>query len=237
VAAGTAAKLATDVALLSQNEIAEVHEGGAGGRSSSMAHKRNPVGSLSVLACAHRVPGLVATLLAAMPQEHERAAGRWQAEWPTLLDLLRVTGSAAAWAAELAAGLEVDAQRMAGTGAASPAPEGDVSGAARRPYVGGAPRAMSVPLHHVVSGPAEAPPLLLGNSLGTDLRMWDRVVEELGDAFRIGRFDHRGQGASPVPGGPYDIADLGEDVVALLDELEIDAAAFRGVSIGGMVGL
>ena len=96
---------------------------------------------------------------------------------------------------------------------------------------------MSVPLHHVVSGPADAPPLLLGNSLGTDVRMWERVVAHLGDRFRIVRFDHRGQGASAVPDGPYDIADFGRDVVALLDELAIGAAAICGVSIGGMVAL
>jgi pimeloyl-ACP methyl ester carboxylesterase len=96
---------------------------------------------------------------------------------------------------------------------------------------------VSVSLHRVLTGPADAPPLLLGNSLGTDLRMWDSVVSHLGDRFRIVRFDHRGQGASPVPEGPYDIEDLGRDAVALLDELEIDAAAFCGVSIGGMVAL
>ena len=96
---------------------------------------------------------------------------------------------------------------------------------------------MSVLLHHIVSGPADAPPLVLSNSLGTDLRMWDRVVAQLGDRFRIVRYDHRGQGSSTVPDGPYDIADLGEDVVGLLEKLEIDAAAFCGVSIGGMTGL
>ena len=96
---------------------------------------------------------------------------------------------------------------------------------------------MSIPLHRVVNGPAAAPLLLLGNSLGTDLRTWDGVVEQLADHFRVVRFDHRGQGASPVPDGPYDIADLGQDTVALLDELETDAAAYCGVSIGGMVGL
>jgi 3-oxoadipate enol-lactonase len=96
---------------------------------------------------------------------------------------------------------------------------------------------MSVPLHQVVSGRADAPPLLLGNSLGTSLSMWDAVVAQLDDRFRIVRFDHRGQGDSDVPDGPYDIADLGEEVVALLDELEIDAASFCGVSIGGIVGL
>ena len=124
VAAGTAAKLAGDVTLLSQNEIGEVHEAGPGGGSSSMPHKRNPVASVSTLACAQRVPALVATILSAMPQEHERAAGRWQAEWPTLLELLRLTGSAAAWSAELAGGLEADPARMAANLAGSPAANG-----------------------------------------------------------------------------------------------------------------
>jgi 3-carboxy-cis,cis-muconate cycloisomerase len=77
-----------------------------------MAHKRNPVAAVSVLACVRRVPGLVATILASMEQEHERAAGAWQAEWGTLSDLLALTGSAAAWGRDLLEGLEVDAVRM-----------------------------------------------------------------------------------------------------------------------------
>ena len=129
VAAGATAKLATDVALLSQSEVAEVREGGPGGGSSSMAHKRNPVAAVSILACAQRVPALVAAMLGAMLQEHERAAGRWQAEWPTLLELLRLAGSAGAWAADLAGGLDVDADRMAANLAASPVPEGDAAAA------------------------------------------------------------------------------------------------------------
>ena len=81
---------------------ARLREGGEGrGGSSAMAHKRNPVAAVSVLACTHRVPGLVATLLAAMEQEHQRAAGAWQAEWGTLSELLSLTGSAAAWLADL----------------------------------------------------------------------------------------------------------------------------------------
>ena len=93
------AKIARDVTLLAQQEAAEVREGGHvdRGGSSAMAHKRNPVSAVSVLACAKRTPGLVATALAAMEQEHERAAGAWQAEWGTLTELLTLTGSAAAW--------------------------------------------------------------------------------------------------------------------------------------------
>jgi len=111
--AGVAGKVARDVTLMPQ-----VQEGVEGrGRSSAMAHKRNPIAAVSVLACSRRVPGLVATMFAAMEQEHERAAGAWQAEWGTLTDLLRLTGSATAWARDLLEHLHVDAGAMrAGAG-------------------------------------------------------------------------------------------------------------------------
>jgi 3-carboxy-cis,cis-muconate cycloisomerase len=113
VLAGALAKPARDVVLLAQQEVGEVREGGEGrGASSAMPHKRNPVAAVSVIACAERVPGLAATVHAAMAGEHERAAGRWQAEWETLGDLLRLTGSAAAWCRDLLEGLEVDPERM-----------------------------------------------------------------------------------------------------------------------------
>ena len=113
-AAGVLSKIALDVVLLSQTEVGEVAEGGGPGRggSSTMPHKRNPVGAVLVTAATKRVPGLVATLLATMSQEHERAAGAWHAEWETLTELLRLTGGAAAHARELVAGLSVDAGRM-----------------------------------------------------------------------------------------------------------------------------
>jgi 3-carboxy-cis,cis-muconate cycloisomerase len=113
--AGVLAKIARDVTLLAQDEVAEVREGGGEGRgaSSAMAHKRNPVAAVSVLACAQRVPGLAGTMLGAMAHEHERAAGAWQAEWGTIAELLALTGSAAAWARDLLEELEVDAERMA----------------------------------------------------------------------------------------------------------------------------
>jgi 3-carboxy-cis,cis-muconate cycloisomerase len=111
--AGVLAKIARDVTLMAQSELGELREGGDGrGGSSAMAHKRNPVAAVSVIACSRRVPGLVATLFAAMEQELQRAAGAWQSEWGTLTDLLTLTGSAAAWAADLLSGLEVDAARM-----------------------------------------------------------------------------------------------------------------------------
>lgn len=134
VAAGGVAKPARDVTLLAQAEVGEAREGGRseGGRSSSMAHKRNPVAAVSALACSARVPGLVATLLGVMAQEQERGAGLWQAEWEPLLELLRLTGSAAAWTRELVEGLEVDEERMSTHLEASGAPcsQADVDGAA-----------------------------------------------------------------------------------------------------------
>ena len=91
-------------------------------------------------------------------------------------------------------------------------------------------------LHHEIDGPPDAPVLLLGGSLGTTLDMWDRQ-RPLAEQLRLVRFDHRGHGGSPVPDPPYDIADLGCDVLALMDDLEIERAAYCGLSIGGMAGM
>ena len=113
MALGAMAKIAVDVVLLAQTEVAEAKEGGPDrGGSSAMPHKRNPVDAIAVRACAQRGPGLVATILASMAQEHERAAGSWQSEWPTLAELLCLTGSAATTLRELLAELELDPERM-----------------------------------------------------------------------------------------------------------------------------
>jgi 3-carboxy-cis,cis-muconate cycloisomerase len=77
-----------------------------------MPHKRNPVAAIAVLGCGRQVPGLVATLTAAAEQEYQRAAGAWHAEWEPFADLLRLTGSASSWVAELVRGLSVDPGRM-----------------------------------------------------------------------------------------------------------------------------
>jgi 3-carboxy-cis,cis-muconate cycloisomerase len=109
----TLGKMARDVTLLAQSEVAEVSEGGHGrGASSTMPNKRNPVASVAILGCTRRVPGLLATLAAAGEQEHERAAGAWHAEWETFSDLVRLVGSAAAWSRELLENLEVHPERM-----------------------------------------------------------------------------------------------------------------------------
>ncbi|MGH2872334.1 MAG: 3-oxoadipate enol-lactonase [Solirubrobacteraceae bacterium] len=87
-----------------------------------------------------------------------------------------------------------------------------------------------------VHGPADAPALLLGGSLGTTRAIWDPQVTALADRHRLVAFDHRGHGGSPVPNGPYAIADLGRDVLALMDRLALPRASYCGLSIGGMVG-
>lgn len=111
--AGAVSKTALDVVLLAQTEVGEVREGHAGaGGSSAMPHKRNPVAAVQARAAARRAPGLVATLLSCMEQEHERAAGAWHAEWVPLSDLLASTGTAAAWLRESLEALEVDVDRM-----------------------------------------------------------------------------------------------------------------------------
>jgi len=110
-------KVARDVTLLAQSEVAEVAEGNGqegrqAGGSSAMPHKRNPVAAVLILGSTRRAPHLLASLAAAAEQEHQRAAGAWHAEWEPLSDLLGLTGSAAAWAASMLAGLQVDAARM-----------------------------------------------------------------------------------------------------------------------------
>jgi len=116
--AGTCAtlgKIARDVTLLAQTEVAEVAERSDDprqGGSSAMPHKKNQVASVLVLGCARRAPGLLGTLATTAEHEHQCAAGSWHAEWETLSDLLRLTGSAASWSVKLLTGLSVDAVRM-----------------------------------------------------------------------------------------------------------------------------
>ncbi|MCO7520779.1 MULTISPECIES: 3-oxoadipate enol-lactonase [unclassified Pseudomonas] len=91
-------------------------------------------------------------------------------------------------------------------------------------------------LHYQLDGPAAAPVLVLSNSLGTDLHMWDAQVPEWAEHFRLLRYDTRGHGGSLVSAGPYSIEQLGGDVLALLDALDIDKAHFIGLSMGGLIG-
>jgi 3-oxoadipate enol-lactonase len=92
-------------------------------------------------------------------------------------------------------------------------------------------------LHYTEDGPAEAPVLVLGPSLGTDLGLFDAQVSDLSERFRVIRYDLRGHGGSPVVPGPYTVADLAGDVQDLLGKLGIDRFAYAGVSLGGAIGL
>ncbi|WJR76093.1 3-carboxy-cis,cis-muconate cycloisomerase [Bradyrhizobium sp. NP1] len=114
IVTGSCGKIARDVSLMMQTDVAEAFEPAGEGRggSSTMPHKRNPVAAASALAAATMAPNLAATILAAQVQEHERSAGPWHAEWPTLPTLLLVTSGALAAIVDLAEGLEVDAARM-----------------------------------------------------------------------------------------------------------------------------
>ncbi len=111
---GTLGKMARDISLQMQTEVGEVFEPSGEGRggSSTMPHKRNPVTCEVVLAAANRVPGLTGILLGAMPQEHERALGGWQAEWQTTPEIVRLSAGALHHMVETIAGLEVDTARM-----------------------------------------------------------------------------------------------------------------------------
>ena len=91
-------------------------------------------------------------------------------------------------------------------------------------------------LNYQLDGPQDAPVLVLSNSLGTDLRMWDTQIAALTRHFRVLRYDTRGHGKSLVTPGPYSIEQLGKDVLALLDALNVDRAHFCGLSMGGLIG-
>jgi 3-oxoadipate enol-lactonase len=97
--------------------------------------------------------------------------------------------------------------------------------------------AAAVVLHTVEDGPADAPVVVLGGSLGSTLAMWKPQLPALTDRYRVIRYDHRGHGGSPAPPGPYDLPDLAADVLALLDRLGLDRISYCGLSLGGMVGM
>jgi adenylosuccinate lyase len=158
-----------------------------------MPNKRNPVAAVVILGCTRRAPGLLATLAACAEQEHQRAAGAWHAEWEPIADLLRLTASAASWAAELLAGLEVDADRMrANLDAAGGLPLAESVAAALAPALG------RLPAHDLVAEAAVAAAASGGDLRGALLEAPDRGPAE-------GRRDHRGadrRGGRPgrVPG-------------------------------------
>jgi 3-carboxy-cis,cis-muconate cycloisomerase len=118
---GILGKVARDVTLMAQHEVAEVAEGDpARGGSSSIAGKNNPVAAITVLMCTRRVPALLSTIFAGMEQEFERGAGSWQVEWATMSEVVRLTASAAAWGRDMLEHLRVDTERLADLAGADP---------------------------------------------------------------------------------------------------------------------
>ncbi len=114
VLTGSLGKMARDISLLMETEVGEAFEPGVNGRggSSTMPHKRNPIGCAITLAAATRMPALVSSYLSAMVQEHERGVGGWQAEWPIAAEVMQTVGIAAACSAEVVEGLTIDKTRM-----------------------------------------------------------------------------------------------------------------------------
>jgi 3-oxoadipate enol-lactonase len=94
-----------------------------------------------------------------------------------------------------------------------------------------------IKLYYEITGTEGAPPLVLSNSLGSSLAMWDPQLPALSERFRVVRYDQRGHGRSPVPAGPYSIDDVGADLLALLDRLELERAHVCGLSLGGMTAM
>jgi 3-oxoadipate enol-lactonase/4-carboxymuconolactone decarboxylase len=120
-------------------------------------------------------------------------------------------------------------------GAEGPAPTApDATAPAEEPQ---APKPRGPRLRYELAGPEGAPVLVLAASLGTSMAMWDDQVEALGQRFRVLRYDHRGHGRSEVPAGPYSIAELGADLVGLLDALGLERVHLAGLSLGGMVAM
>lgn len=94
-----------------------------------------------------------------------------------------------------------------------------------------------ISVNYRIDGADNAPPLVLSNSLGTNLHMWDNQVVELAKRFRVIRYDTRGHGKTSAPQGPYTFQQLGEDAIALLDALKLERVRFCGLSMGGMIGM
>ena len=245
VAGASVAKIALDIVLLAQTDVGEIADDDpARGRSSSMAHKRNPILAVLARANAMRIPGLVADILgAASGGEHERGAGSWHAEWRAIRESLIATGSAVAWLRDALDHLAIDADRMRrNLEATGLSPTGTaVDAAARVARLAGqrtlAATARATRVHHSEAGPVDAPVVVLSNSLGSTIGMWDGVLPELTDRYRVIRYDLRGHGRTPAPPGPYAIDDLGADILALLDRLGVERASLVGSSIGGMASM
>lgn len=96
--------------------------------------------------------------------------------------------------------------------------------------------ALTVTLHYEQHGDPSAPTVLFLGSLGSDLSMWQSQIDALSSTWHVIAVDHRGHGSSPTPPGPYTMSELGADILALLDALDVHSAHYVGLSLGGAVG-
>ncbi|WP_428395145.1 3-carboxy-cis,cis-muconate cycloisomerase [Lichenicoccus sp.] len=243
IVVGAVGKVARDIALLAQGEVAEAFEPRTPGRggSSALAHKRNPTGCQVALSAAVRAPGLAAGIMGGMSQEHERGLGGWQAEAPILADLFCLAHGAIAAMLPVIEGLEVDPARMqanlaaAGVGVDAGESEALVAAALyRREHIevrtddGAVLRARLV-------GPTDAPPLLLLHSLGCDGTLWTPQIRALSQDFRMIVPDLRGHGDTCAPSAPVTLGRLGRDALVILDHARVRRAHVCGISLGGAI--
>ena len=206
-----------------------------------MTHKHNPIAAVSAVSLAQRSLGLVTTLLASMPHEHERAAGNWQAEWTPMRELLITTDAAAVWLGDSLEHLVVRPEAMAGNirgaGSVDVGDAPDLVDAILDSRRDGGHCMSTVALHRAFDGPVDGPAVALIHAIGTSTDMWAPQVPVLSRDFRVLSIDLRGHGRSPVPSGPYAMGELADDVIAVLDSEGIEHASVCGLSLGGMVAL
>ena len=200
-------------------------------RLDDMPHKHNPVAAVSALGCAEQAPGLVATLLAAMVQEHERAAGAWHSEWRPLTELLTADRLRRGWLRDVAG-----------------RPRGRRRAHAREPRRQRRRRRRRRtrrPEHWSTDDPAPHRHRPRGRARRSCSRTRSAPRSRCGtrrstrwpSASGVVRYDTRGHGELGHAAGPYSIDDVGGDVIDLLDHLGVERAHFAGLSLGGMTGM
>ena len=235
-----------DLLLMAQTEVGEAADG-SGGASSAMPHKANPTRSVLVASAARQLPGPGGRSRPRAPAPRSGRPATWHAEWQPLRTMLRLAGAAAERTADR--GGPVLRHRRDGAATSDllldrARPGRRLGGRADRarrrvdrPGAGPAREvvAMSVGWRHRDDGPAAAPVVVLGPSLGTTWEMWDSLAAALSPSYRVVRFDTRGHGRSPVPPGPYAVADLADDVLALAGLAGDRAVRVVGLSLGGAI--
>ena len=245
---GALGKLARDISLLAQNAIGEVLEPAIAGRgcSSAMAHKRNPTGCQVALSAALRAPGLVATMLSSLPAEEERGLGGWQAEGPVLAELFLLAAGSAEAMAVVAEGLDVDEAAISrNLHAAAIGDDIGESTAIVSELLAQLPEGLNMPfttrdntrLYWRLEGAENRPALLLLNSIGTDMSLWDAVLPFLKTVLPVAAHGYARPWRVRRTGRRLQPANAGGGCGAVMDAAGIAQTAVAGVSLGGMVAM